>query len=217
MSQKEMYDMDNPVHSLYMIQLMDYNCPTCCSGVTQVFAEDIEQFAQNYQCAEKNKSRIERFLRSKEGEIVTDYYSDDPALNIVQKLDVHDYGCVKISRQNVELRVLNGYGFEAEYFFEELVCMVRWIRIQDKFYKLVKPAGKKGLNKNFISINDSWVEIIIFGNPFWLSQEEILESYVWQVAEIFEEEEAMRADMKNEWLTKRQISNVFADLPGEAG
>ena len=37
-----------------------------------------------------NGDRKERFLRSKRGEIVTDYYSASPELNIVQ----HDAGAV---------------------------------------------------------------------------------------------------------------------------
>lgn len=38
-------------------------------------------------------------MRSKSGEMVTDYYSDDPELNIVQKFSVEDYG-IKAVRQS---------------------------------------------------------------------------------------------------------------------
>lgn len=77
---------NHDIDELYLIQLFDYNCPSCTSGVTKVFAEDIEEFSKIYQSIEKDNARVERFLRSKSGEVVTDYYSDDSELNIVQKV-----------------------------------------------------------------------------------------------------------------------------------
>ena len=58
---------NHKIDYLYLIQLFDYNCPSCTSGVTNVFVEDIEEFAKTYQSIEKDKSRVERFLRSKAG------------------------------------------------------------------------------------------------------------------------------------------------------
>ncbi len=47
-----------------------------------------------------------------------------------------------------------------------------------------------------------------------------IESYVWQVAEIFNTEEEMFEERKlldDRTLSEKQISRVFADIPGDAG
>lgn len=45
-----------------------------------------------------------------------------------------------------------------------------------------------------------------------------IDSYVWQVAAIFDNEEDYKADLNSkELLSSKQISKVFADIPGDAG
>lgn len=223
-------------YNLYFIQLFDYNCPNCVSGVTKVFVEDIEEFTRNYQEIEKDSGRVERFLKSKSGEIITDYYSDDPDLNIVQRVSVEDLGYVKYTKREETISVENGYGWPSDYYFGLLVLEVRWIRYKDKFYKLVKPHGFDCAHISPFSLKNPWSCIEVYGNPFWICKgmdEKIyssdsvesfkgtsLESYVWQVADIFDTEESMNEDkrlMSEQVLTEEQINRVFADIPGDAG
>ena len=44
-----------------------------------------------------------------------------------------------------------------------------------------------------------------------------LESFVWQVADLFETEQEMMADRSLAWPTADQIIRAMADLPGDAG
>ena len=70
---------------MYKITLFDYNCPSCTSGVYEIYCDDIEEFEKEWTKLETDEFRIERFRKSKAGEMVTDYYSDALELNIVQK------------------------------------------------------------------------------------------------------------------------------------
>lgn len=223
------------IDKLYLIQLFDYNLPSFVSGVTNVFVEDIEQFANYYQSIETDKARVERFLRSKSGEIVTDYYSDDSSLNIVQQVDVQELGCMMIWRQNQSICVENGFGWKSDYWFKMLAMEIRWIKCKDEYYKLVKPVGRDCCYKTDFSAAYSkpWRKVAIMGNPFWIYKEKSgipcssdslddyqgisLESYVWQVADVFEIDEEVKADMKTGWLSEEQMFRVFADIPGDAG
>ena len=208
------------IEYLYLIQLFDYNCPTCTSGVTKVFVEDIEAFAKTYQNIEKDTDRIERFLKSKAGEIITDYYSDDPSLNIVQRFNVDDLGHTQSWKRDAEISIENGYGWPSEYTFGMLALEIRWIKLQDRYYKLVKPYGRDCYEKADYEVLNQKRDIHVYGNPFWITDGTRLESYVWQVADIFDSEEAMNEDRKQlaeRSLSEEQINRVFADIPGDAG
>ena len=184
----------------------------------------------------KDEDRVERFLRSKSGEVITDYYSNDPSLNIVQRVDADDLGYVLSWKRDITISVENGFGCPSDYFFGLLVYEIRWIRFQSKFYKLVKPHGKDCTVKNPFDERNPWRRIMVYGNPFWITQEKekmpnssdnveaykgtSIESYVWQVAAVFDTEEAMNEDRKlfSEWtLSEEQIARVVADIPGDAG
>ena len=82
---------------IYKITLFDANCPSCTSGTASFFTEDIDEFEHNYFSDENVESnqleaQKQRYFRSKAGEIVTDYYSDDPELNIFQYAE---YGTIE--------------------------------------------------------------------------------------------------------------------------
>ncbi len=218
---------------LYLIQLFDYNCGSCSSGVTEVFTDDIEDFSGHYLELEKDSVRKDRFLRSRSGEIVTDYYSDSPELNIVQLVDVTDCGCAVKCRTDQTFAIANGYGVPTNYFFEAVCFEIRWIYFRNMFYKLVRPCGFGCCKESMFIREESLRKIDIYGNPFWLYQHDkevpfasadreaysntVLTSYVWQVADRFATEDELRKDMDRGWLLKRQISKTFADLPGDAG
>lgn len=226
-------EKDHHIDHLYLIQLFDYNCPSCTSGVTKVFVEDIDEFANHYQRIEKDQKRIERFLKSKDGEIITDYYSDDPKLNIVQKVDVQDMGWMMAWKRDIKLSIPNGYDWESDYFFKLLALEIRFIKYKDNYYKLVKPIARDCCTDSMFDDERPYRKISIYGNPFWIYEEKseipralvsleeargiTLESYVWQVADIFDTEEELKEDVKKVWPTEEQINRIFADIPGDAG
>lgn len=76
---------------MYKISLYDYNCPSCTSGVAEFFADNINKFQEEWFKLEDDKDRKKRFLKSLNGEIITDYYSDSPELNIVRRIKMLGY------------------------------------------------------------------------------------------------------------------------------
>ena len=69
---------------MYKITLYDYCCCPICDGTVSFFVDNLEDFEKNWKkcLGDRDKERVERFERSKNGEIVVDYYSDDEELNI---------------------------------------------------------------------------------------------------------------------------------------
>lgn len=80
--------------AMYKITHYDYNCSPICDGTVSFFTEDIEAFQKKWFAMDRlEESLKEKFLRSKGGELVTDWYSsDDPELNIVQQGQSAVYG-----------------------------------------------------------------------------------------------------------------------------
>lgn len=62
---------------MYKITLWDSCCPSCTSGTVSWFTKDINQFKLDWEQFEKDDTAKERFNKSLNGEIITDYYSDD--------------------------------------------------------------------------------------------------------------------------------------------
>jgi len=218
---------------IYYIQLFDNNCPSCFSGVTNVYVDDIDEFTEKFANAEDDKDRVDRLMRSKSGEIITDYYTDDPKLNIVQKLTVEDFGIKTVQRSGCSVVLINGYGFDSEYYFSELVFEIRYIKWNDKFYKLMRPHGKGCCRRDYSDDENTWSKMYIDGNRFWIYREDkeiprkplpkeaysevTLECFVWQTADLFETEQEMKADSSLPWPTTVQIMRAMVDLPGDAG
>ena len=205
---------------MYLIQLFDENCVSCCSGVTKVFVDDIEDFSQKYLSEEtKNKDRVDRFLRSKAGEVVTDYYTDSPDLNIVRKVETQEIAAKSYISTDKTITLLNSYYCESIYHFKRLVFPTRYIKYEGKFCKLIKPYAIDCCHRNPFDDEKPWRRIYINGNKFWLYKEEketpdrsestddyqeiSLESFVWHIADVFENEEDMKADMETTWPTDR--------------
>ena len=70
---------------MYKITLFDANCPSCTSGVIRYFTDNIQEFKDRWEQLETDEKTKERFNKSLNGEVITDYYSNAPELNIVQK------------------------------------------------------------------------------------------------------------------------------------
>ena len=70
---------------MYKVTLFDGNTAPYISNTFSVYCDDIDEFEKNWSEMETDEMRKQRFRRSKQGEMVTDYYSDAPELNIVQK------------------------------------------------------------------------------------------------------------------------------------
>lgn len=118
---------------MYKVTLYDECMPAFVSFTKSFFADDIEQFQQDWFLLERDEGTKERFLRSKSGEIVTDHYSDDPELNIVQRDDdakvLAEY---IVQREDVVIEPKNIYDYRHQVRVEHLDVMWRYILFHGK-------------------------------------------------------------------------------------
>lgn len=229
---------------MYQIQLYDYNCSPIIDGVIRFFVDDLESFEKNWIPHIKNKrdeDRVTRYMKSKEGEIVTDYYSDDPRLNIVQKKHVEIISEKSYTETDVTKSVNNAYGFPCTYHMDSITYHIRYIRnVSDgEFLKLCRYEIK-----GICSDDDLWgtgmdgkicrpryKDASVYGNPFVnLNRKSFLYSdspkdykdteaslYVWHIVKIFEDKKRFINNSKHYRLGKLETQLLLQDFPGEAG
>ena len=135
---------------LYKITLYDLTCHPICDGVTLFFTEDIEDFQKRWIKCGADKGRIERFLRSKSGELVTDWYSADPDLNIVQKDICTIYDEKEFMLGNVYFKIKNAIGYPSWLHADKIELKFKWIKFKDNFYRIAK-VKVKGLTKYYLN------------------------------------------------------------------
>lgn len=218
---------------MYKVTLFDYNCPSCTSGVYEIYCDDIELFEKEWTELETDEQRIERFRRSKAGEMITDYYSDDPELNIVQK-DEHAkiYYEKTVVMRNKDVTVHNGYDWPSDLHIDKSEYQVRYVRLWGRLLRLVKYKLTGISQDNWISGGN--MEVSCYGNPVLKNNkvfcgksynitdysENTIESIVYFPLGSFEKEEEMRADyddMREDFFTAEELDVLLSDIPGDAG
>lgn len=226
---------------MYKITLYDNNCNPICDGTICFFTEDIEDFQKRWfrlldGCDEERK---ERFLRSKAGEIVTDYYSDSPELNIVQQDEeaVYDEKIVVLEDETFE--VYNAYHWSEQYHVNQWTIHFRWICFKGNYYRI---ASYKANGVCELGLHNRWEDVVCYGNPvlenavvyrpeynFRLDEsqwpnpgfdrfsENRIETICWLTSAFFESEQELRDDITTFEVTKEIMGRLFADVIGEAG
>lgn len=175
---------------MYKITLYDKNCVSCTSGVALFFTDDLESFEQHWLRLVRSESQKELYARSKAGEIVIDYYSDDPELNIVQ----HDPHCEIIAKKeftdtNKRFTLSNAYRWTTDFFVNERRIKLRYIHHRTKYY-LIGQYELLGVGQeSILSDGDGFEQCATYGNPV------LLNTYG---GEIEEAKEAVRRRIDNE-------------------
>ena len=131
-------------YNMYKITLYDYNCSPICDGVAFWFVENLEEFEKKWLPlqASKGVSTIERYYKSKFGEIVTDYYSDDPSLNIVQSVDCEILDEKVFEYTDKEVKLFNTYNWTANVLFDKLKIRLMVIQCNDTCYLVGQYLGE---------------------------------------------------------------------------
>ena len=145
---------------LYKIELFDAANwrPAFVTGTINIFCEDIEDFQTRWFKLEQEDERKEMFLRSKNGEIVVDYYSNDPEHNIVQKDSATMY-----AERSV---VLHSVSFgETSFYAKRLELWFRWIAFKGKYWRIASFSADGPCVKSIL--RDGYREIDCEGNPFF--------------------------------------------------
>lgn len=149
---------------MYKIMLWDRNNGGCCSGVYEMFANDIDDFEKQW--VFNGDEDKERFLRSKAGEMVTDYYSDHPDLNIVQ----YDENATIIEtkefvKENIFFELVNFYGCSGQYFAQNMKITLHHMKFKDSYY-LLGEYQLLGVCREGFGFDDvAYKTVSVWGNP----------------------------------------------------
>lgn len=227
--------------NMYKITLYDRNCCPICDGVTYFFTEDLDEFEKNWR-PHAYEEQWERYARSKAGEIVTDYYSDSPKLNIVQE----DKNAEILFEKELVLRdkqftLFNAYRWESEIYAEETHIVFRGIKFKGECYLIGSYKMKGVCQENFFSeAEKDYKTVGIYGNPIincnvqektlWYKTEEgrafyvyhkedfkedSLETYCFVTVGVYPEEKLLDGSINLE--SDETMVCLMRDIPGEAG
>lgn len=230
---------------MFKITLYDRNCSSICSGTTFWFVEDLEQFEENWlplQCRH-NVSTIERYYRSKFGEVVTDYYSDSPELNIVQQVDCEILQEKELEYTNKEVVLKNVYNWETKILFDRLKIKLRVQRCGDEYYLVGQYYGYGGVRvkkmyNRWYDKEVNYSQMDFFGNPIakyrardinwddW-DKEDACKDFYTNDKSFYKHESVetfvwlpikkVDKDFRIKRFTKDNLSVLLADIVGEAG
>ena len=151
---------------LYKIELFDASHwhPAFVSGTINIFCEDIEDFQTRWFKLEPEKEMKEMFLRSKDGEIVIDYYTDDSEHNIVQQDLATIYAERTVILHNVSFDVTEFYCVN-RFYARRLELWFRWIAFKGKYWRIAAFTADGPCVKSFFT--DDYYELDCDGNPFF--------------------------------------------------
>lgn len=227
---------------MYKITLYDYNCSPIADGVTSFFVDEIEEFEKHW-LEERfvEKERKERYLRSKNGEIVTDYHTNNEEYNIVQK----DKTMILSERQYLFFdkvyRLSNFYGDKSYIYAKHGTIQLRYIKFKNKYY-LIGKYCLKGVcrEQDLIGVENRWVTCSTYGNPIfkekhtkidiWTDregqrrrdystdkfEEDEIETYCWVTIGVYDKKNDF--NMENlKTLPDNMVEILMQDIPGEAG
>ena len=219
--------------SMYKITLYDYCCCPICDGTVSFFVDDLEDFEKNWKklLNGRDKERVERFERSKNGEIVTDYYSDDEELNIVQRDEnAKIMEEAEFEKSNFRIELFNAYSWSSEYYIFRLKYKLRKIFFKGKYYIIAK-YNIKGIAEKYLFAfgdeNKKYEDVSFYGNPVCnvtyseksqdyssspdVYQDDEIDSFVWH--EIWKRDDDLTLDELNE----EELQYLLRDIIGEGG
>ena len=225
---------------MFKITLYDNNCSPICDGVTRFFTDSIEDFENNWE-PYASKEQLERFRRSKAGEIVTDYYSENPKLNIVQEDNKAEILFEKeIVFEDKQFTLLNAYGCESKIYAAKTVISYKGIKFLDEYYLIGKYQMYGVCENDIFKGDDDYITVRVWGNPVinvkvqeketWYEasdgrkfysykkedfKEDYLETYCYVTVGCYTEKELFEAETV--LASDEMMICLLRDIPGEAG
>lgn len=228
--------------AVYKITLYDENCSPICEGVTTFFTDDINTFEENwFLCAEKEQ--VERYKRSKAGELVTDYYGPNPKLNIFQEDKVAEILFERnLFYADKEISLVNTYDFERTVFAKEIQIKFQGIRFAGEYFLIGSYVMDGVCQKSIFSNKTNYEPIKTWGNPVFISKiqekdiwidspqgrmrniykkqdfkEDRIETYCFVTVGKFSKEELLNVRPNLEAEAPEMLIRLFRDILGEAG
>lgn len=228
---------------MYKITLYDENCSPIVDGVARFFTEDIDDFEKNWTSMEQfDEASYKRFLASKNGEIVTDYYSDNPDLNIVQQDKTNIIHNKSFELKDITFTSSNAYGFTEKYHVDNMKIDFIWIKFKNEYWRSASFVAEGAAEWNHILYE--WGHVSCFGNPVILNnivyhpepflcsknsnkdrkipelndfKDNTLRTYCYTSSILFGSKEELDDDFNNFQITPEILDYLFADVIGEAG
>ena len=219
---------------MYKITLYDRNCPSCCSGTEEFYCDNIDEFERKWLRKENDEATIERFRRSKNGECVTDYYSDDPELDIVQyDGDAAIYHELKETWNDRTLELHNSYRWPGTYHIKGAEIHLRYVCFKGVYMEQAA-YRLEGICMESLFGDKKYHEVTCWGNrvlehhrtnPGYSDNQEdykgeVIESFVYFPVKRFKTKEKMEEayhHRQKKGLNEEELDHLFRDIPGESG
>ena len=202
--------------TFYKIMLNDWNCSPFADGLAEFFTEDIERFEQLWLASGKIPEELARkFARSKNGECVADWYSDDPEYNIVQKGRADIYAEKECRLRDIRCSSWNAYGWPSRYAIQDWHIRFLWIGFQERHLRLAAWTAQNVMMYNEFS--DRWERARCYGNPVLARSGDTLETICRLRCGGFADEAELQEDVRTFALTEELQGVLLRDIPGEAG
>lgn len=219
---------------MYQITLFDENSASCCSFTFSCYCEDIEEFEREWLKLVQDERQVERFRRSKAGELVTDFHptKHDEKLNIVQ----HDpetvvYSEYVLTKEDLRMTAKNAYDWSSVILADRGEFHVKYIRFQGKYLKLVKYklyGACKERRKIYQELSCYGNKILILNQdedaPYQSEDRKVyrndtVESIAFYPVKKYDSlEELQQACQKPaEWFADMELVRLLEDIPGKAG
>jgi hypothetical protein len=230
---------------MYKITLYDNNCCPIADGTTFWFVEDLKEFEKKWLPlqAKQNVETIEKYYRSKFGEIVTDYYSNDTKLNIVQNIEADVLDEKIFEYENKEVHLFNAYGCGSTVLFDKLKIALRILKYEDKHYLVGQYFGYgcrrvEDLYNRWYDITVKYCQMHFYGNPIgeytsrninWENTDkpDAYKDFYTNDKDFYKHEKVetfvwlpikeISCDEKIKELNEEEISCLLRDIVGEAG
>ena len=232
---------------MYKITLYDANCCPICDGVTTFFVDKLEDFEEHWLKQDRvDEDQKGRYFCSKNGEMVTDYYTDNPEYNVVQE----DKNAEIVFEKEYEyyshwFKLYNAYGCVTELFADKANIKVRYIKFKDRYYLIgqYKLSGVCVKDSFFdeTDIDHGYRQCSVWGNPvlltkfrrvnYWVDEEnkmrrvdfpssyfkeDEIETYCWVTIDASLSKDLFLEEDFDE-LRDDFVASLMADIPGEAG
>ena len=219
---------------MYKITLFDYNCASCTSGTASFYVDDIDIFEEKWSKLERSPERIERFRRSKNGEVVTDYYSDDEELNIVQEDKNAEILHEKhLLYHNKRMSLVNAYWWEGLYNVRDLDIHIRYVKFKGEYIKMASFIAQGISTYSMFDGEKKFHRIMCFGNPVLNMQisedspstskrlsdydNDVVESFVFLPINEYKTLNQMQKYFDSKRLSTNERYRLLFDIPGDEG
>lgn len=230
---------------MYKITLYDYCCSPICDGTHWFLTENLEEFEKNWLPLQTKHSIdcINRYYKSKFGEIVTDYYSDNPELNIVQNVDFEIIDSKEYECKDIDIELENTYSYETIVNFDRIIFKIVKAQVNDRVYLLgqYKGFGGKRLEPTYNRWYDKetkYCQMRFKGNPVasykmrepdWVNirKGDAYKDFYTDDKAFFSDEvietfvwlpiQEIAADYELKELDKEQLKVLLRDIVGEEG